>query len=99
MLTLPPHKWKWRMRHGAITLADRANQHAAAGETWDALFCSDMLNLAEFVGLADESVGRLPSVAYFHENQLTYPVRHEDERDYHFVLTNLTTAMAAEPSP
>ncbi len=95
MLTLPPHKWKWRMRHGAITLADRANQHAAAGETWDALFCSDMLNLAEFVGLADESVGRLPSVAYFHENQLTYPVRHEDERDYHFVLTNLTTAMAA----
>jgi glycosyltransferase involved in cell wall biosynthesis len=95
MLTLAPHKWKWRMRHGAITLADRVNQQAAAGETWDVLFCSDMLNLAEFVGLVDERAGRLPSVAYFHENQLTYPVRHEDERDYHFVLTNLTTAMAA----
>jgi len=83
------------MRHGAITLADRVNQRAAAGGTWDALFCSDMLNLAEFMGLAHERVGRLPSVAYFHENQLTYPVRHEDERDYHFVLTNLTTMLAA----
>ena len=95
LVTLPPHKWKWRMRHGAITLADRVNQHAAAGETWDVLLCSDMLNLAEFMGLTAERVGRLPSVAYFHENQLTYPVRHEDERDYHFVLTNLTTAIAA----
>jgi len=83
------------MRHGAITLADLVNQGAAVGDTWDVLLCSDMLNLAEFRGLADERVGRLPSVAYFHENQLTYPVRHEDERDYHFVLSNLTTALAA----
>jgi len=93
--TLPAHKWKWRMRHGAITLAEGVSRRAAVGETWDVLVCSDMLNLAEFAGLADQRVGRLPSVAYFHENQLTYPVRHEDERDYHFVLTNLTTAMAA----
>ncbi|MGM0378085.1 MAG: tRNA-queuosine alpha-mannosyltransferase domain-containing protein, partial [Bacteroidota bacterium] len=34
-----------------------------------------MLNLAEFSGLADESVRRLPKISYFHENQLTYPVQ------------------------
>lgn len=95
VLTLPATKWKWRMRHAAITLADKLQSRTARGETWDLLFCSDMLNLAEFRGLVDEQVRCLPSVAYFHENQLTYPVRDERERDYHFALTNLTTALAA----
>jgi glycosyltransferase involved in cell wall biosynthesis len=34
-------------------------------------------------------------VVYFHENQLTYPVRFESERDYQFAMTNMTTALAA----
>jgi len=54
-----------------------------------------MLNLAEFLGLISGKIGSIPSVAYFHENQLTYPVRNEDERDYQFAMTNLTTALAA----
>lgn len=95
VLGLPAYKWKWRMRHGAITLADRVSRLVADGERWDLVFCSDMLNLAEFKGLVAPPIRDLPSVAYFHENQLTYPVRHEDERDYHYVLTNLTTALAA----
>ncbi len=96
LLTLPPFKWKWRMRHAAITLADETARAFDEGRRWDALFCSDMLNLAEFRGLAPEAIRRMPCIVYFHENQLTYPVRHESERDYHFVLTNLTTAMAAD---
>lgn len=95
ILGLPPYKWKWRMRHAAVTMADRVRERMANGESWDLLFCSDMLNLAEFLGLAPWEIRRLASVAYFHENQLTYPVRQESERDYHFVLTNLTTALAA----
>jgi len=83
------------MRHAAITMADQVRERTQAGASWDVLFCSDMLNLAEFLGLAPRAVRQIPSVAYFHENQLTYPVRHESERDYHFVLTNLTTALAA----
>ena len=50
---------------------------AATGERWDCLFCSDMLNLAELKGLAPRILGSLPSVLYFHENQLTYPVQVE----------------------
>lgn len=95
-LGLPPFKWKWRMRHGAITMADRVSAALADGAAWDVVFCSDMLNLAEFRGLASESVRRLPTVAYFHENQLTYPVRDEKERDWHFAFTNITTALAAD---
>ncbi len=95
LLTLPPYKWKWRMRHGAITFAEEVAERVAAGAGWDLLFCSDMLNLAEFRGLAPPEVAQLPAVAYFHENQLTYPVQYEKERDLHFGITNLTTALAA----
>ncbi|MEM7582804.1 MAG: DUF3524 domain-containing protein, partial [Acidobacteriota bacterium] len=95
LLTLPPFHWKWRMRHGAVTLAQEVARRAEAGEHWDVVFCSDMLDLATFRGLAPPAVHRLPAVAYFHENQLTYPVQVEKERDFHFALTNLTTALAA----
>ena len=96
LLTLPPYKWKWRMRHGAVTLAGEVSQRLQAGERWDLLFCSDMLDLAAFRGLAPASIHQLPAVVYFHENQLTYPVQVEKERDLHFGLTNLTTALAAD---
>jgi glycosyltransferase involved in cell wall biosynthesis len=95
LLTLPPNKWKWRMRHAAITFAEQVGTRAAKGERWEAIFCSDMLNVAEFKGLAPAVVRDLPLVVYFHENQLTYPVRQESERDYHYVITNLTSAVAA----
>lgn len=95
ILGLPPFKWKWRMRHSAYTLAERVRERTSAGERWDTLFCSDMLDLAAFYGLAPRELRQIPSVAYFHENQLAYPVRHESERDYHFGYTNMTTALAA----
>ncbi len=95
VLTLPAYNWKWRMRHSAVTLAGETRRLLAAGEHWDLVFASDMLNLAEFRGLAPAAIHALPAVAYFHENQLTYPVRFEQERDLHFGLTNLTTALAA----
>ncbi len=96
LLTLPSYFWKWRMRHAAVTLADRANALQDDGHRWDAVVCSDMLSLAEFRGLAAPPTANLPSVAYFHENQLTYPARRNDVRDVHFVFTNLTTALSAE---
>ena len=93
---LPAHKWKWRMRHAAITFAEQVGRAVAEGQAWDLVFCSDMLNLAEFLGLASRTVQALPVVVYFHENQLTYPVRCESERDYQFAMTNMTTALAGK---
>jgi len=95
LLTLPAHKWKWRMRHSAIAFASQVNELTEKSQSWDLLFCSDMLNLAEFVALTSAEIAGLPKVIYFHENQLTYPVRAEDERDYQFAMTNLTGALAA----
>jgi glycosyltransferase involved in cell wall biosynthesis len=96
LLTLPANKWKWRMRHGAVTFAEKVNELVGQGQKWDALFCSDMLNLAEFIGLVDERVRQIKKIVYFHENQLTYPVRIESERDYQFAVTNMTTALTAD---
>jgi glycosyltransferase involved in cell wall biosynthesis len=83
------------MRHAAISFAEQIDRRLAEGESWDVLFCSDMLNLAEFKGLVDGRVQKLPSVAYFHENQLTYPDRYPKEWDLHFAMTNFTTCLTA----
>ena len=97
-LSLPAHHWKWRMRHASVTLAAQAEQLHREGARWDLVFCSDMLSLAEWKGLSP-SLAALPAVAYFHENQLTYPVRHTNERDFHFAMSNVTTMIAASQSP
>lgn len=96
LLTLPGRKWKWRMRHAAVTLAELLADRVKTGERWDVVFCSSMLNLAEFRGLAPTEVAQLPTVVYFHENQFTYPNRFEQERDLHFGFINLTTALSAD---
>ena len=60
VIGLPPYKWKWRMRHAAVTLADQVRELVQSGNQWDLLFCSDMLNLAEFIGLAPPAVQQRP---------------------------------------
>ncbi|MBE0417382.1 MAG: DUF3524 domain-containing protein [Coriobacteriia bacterium] len=102
-LTLPARKWKWRMRGAAITMAaeahSRANEWRARGgkgSPWDLVFVSTFVNLAEFKGLAGARIAAIPSIVYFHENQLVYPNRHEAEWDFQFPLTNITSALAAD---
>ena len=96
VLTLPATKWKWRMRHSAITMAGQVADAVGRGQNWDLIFCSDMLGLAEFIGMAPPAVQALPRIVYFHENQITYPVEHEREYDYHFAFSNMTSALAAD---
>ncbi len=106
VLTLPARKWKWRMRGAAITMAQQARAlHADRGAArpgstspdrcWDLVYASTFVNLAEFYGLAADAVAGVPSIVYFHENQLVYPNRHEAEWDFQFPLTNITSALAA----
>ena len=105
-LTLPGRHWKWRMRGAAVTFADRLRgvDPADYDVPPTALWCSDMLDLAAFRGLAPAWAARLPAAVYFHENQLTYPTAARPDsgggaaadRDEHFAFTNVTTALAAE---
>jgi glycosyltransferase involved in cell wall biosynthesis len=96
LLTLPPRKWKWRMRGSGIVLAQQARALHEAGARWDVIVASTFVNLAEFVALAGPAVAGVPSLLYFHENQLLYPNRHTAEWDLQFPLTNVVSALAAD---
>lgn len=93
LLTLPDHHWKWRMRHAAISFNEMIAK--LPDQNWDIIFCTDMLNLAEFQGLATQYIQSLPTVIFFHENQLLYPDQHATERDYHYAFSNFISALSA----
>ena len=47
------------------------------------LFSSSVLSLAELIALRPD-LASLKKVLYFHENQLVYPVRKQQERDFQY---------------
>lgn len=91
VLGLPARHWKWRMEGAALTLAERA----AGLEPPDVLVASDYLDLARFRGFLPPTWAGVPALAYFHENQLTYPGA---EPDSHFGFTNIATLLNADLS-
>jgi len=94
-LSLPARKWKWRMRLAAPYFAEQINK-LPADKTYDRILCSSFVDVAAFRSLVDDRFQKVPLYTYFHENQFAYPVQKEDERDFHFGLTNLTTVMASD---
>ncbi|NLW50560.1 MAG: DUF3524 domain-containing protein [Candidatus Brocadiaceae bacterium] len=93
LLTMSARKWKWRMRGAALFLHDELRVHK---RPFDILLVSDFLDLAALMGMAPRLPPETATVAYFHENQLTYPVPSEQDRDYQFGFTNITTCLAAD---
>ncbi len=88
--------WKWRMQGGAVTLAAKAREVTEEGFEPDVLFASSMLNLPAFLALTRDRFAGTPVVLYFHENQLTYPLREDEQRDYTYAYINYLSALAAD---
>ena len=84
------------MRHAAITLAEQAAHLVDQGAKFDLIFCTDMINLAELKGLLPPLLQQVPTLLYFHENQLTYPDPNSSEKDFHFGFTNIVSGIAAD---
>jgi glycosyltransferase involved in cell wall biosynthesis len=93
LMTLPARKWKWRMRLAAPYFARKL--HSMQGR-FDRILCSTYVDVAALRGLAPPWVRQTPVLTYFHENQFEYPVQVEDQRDLHFALTNMSTALASD---
>jgi glycosyltransferase involved in cell wall biosynthesis len=93
LLTLPGRFWKWRMHGGAITLAQQARR---LDERPDLILASDMLNLPVFLALGGERLAGIPVALYFHENQLTYPLRPSEKRDLHYAFIHLVSGLRAD---
>ncbi len=80
------------MRLAAISFAgELANRPAA-----DLILCSTFVDVAALRALGPKWVNEVPIYTYFHENQFAYPVQVESERDFHFALTNYTSALASD---
>ncbi len=102
LFTLPARYWKWRMYGAALTLARQVldakaakpGRSAVAGP--DVFYASDMLDLPVFLAAADRDLGRVPTVLYFHENQLTYPLPLGIERDLGYGFKNIASAAVAD---
>lgn len=95
--TLPARNWKWRMRLAAPYYADLLRKEGRAdGAEPCCLLCSSFVDVAAFRALAPSWLRGAPFFTYFHENQFAYPMQVDHERDYHFALTNYTTALASD---
>jgi glycosyltransferase involved in cell wall biosynthesis len=98
VLGLEGRHWKWRMHGGAVTLARRFSE---ARERPDLIVATDMLDLTTFLSITRDLVAGTKTVAYFHENQITYPWSERDrdrarDRDVHYGFINFTSALAAD---
>ncbi|XP_029980050.1 tRNA-queuosine alpha-mannosyltransferase isoform X2 [Sphaeramia orbicularis] len=59
------------------------------------LFCSSVLNLCELVALRPD-LSHLKKILYFHENQLVYPVRKDQERDFQYGYNQILSCLVAD---
>ena len=95
-VTMAARFWKWRMHGGAVTLARKTAQGLEEGFQPDVLFATDMVNLPAFLALMRGELADVPVVLYFHENQLTYPLPPETERDLTYAYINYLSCLAAD---
>ncbi len=81
------------MRTSALGMVHHVTQQRP-----DVLFVSDFVNLAELRALLPPDLRSIPTVSYFHESQLTYPIQEGERRDVHHGMTNMHSVLCADHS-
>jgi glycosyltransferase involved in cell wall biosynthesis len=90
LITLPARFWKWRMRGAALYLYQKIKSFG----DYDGLITTDLMSLSDLKALCGSDLP--PSLVYFHETQLTYPLAPGERIDYQFGFTDITTALASD---
>lgn len=95
-VTMSARFWKWRMHGAAVTLARKAAKLVRDEGKPDVIFASSMVNVPAFLALSRDVLQGVPVVLYMHENQLTYPLQDEVERDFTYGYINYLSCLAAD---
>ncbi|XP_050072418.1 glycosyltransferase-like domain-containing protein 1-like [Anopheles maculipalpis] len=91
LLTIPAKKWHWCARMSALHFAG----HISTTHRYQTIFCSSVLNLSELIGMRAD-LAHCRKIVYFHENQLSYPVRESKQRDVQYGINQITTCLCAD---
>ena len=90
VVSLPGENWRWRMLAAALHMVDAIPPL----DGYDGVVVTDLFNLADFKALLRQPCP--PVLAYFHENQITYPQPPGDKGAYQLGIINITTALVAD---
>lgn len=93
---LPDRFWRWRLRGGAVTLAERIRADIGSFGRPDVVIVSALVDVAGLAGHLRRELGDTPIVVYVHENQLTYPVGPSRSFDPEPAWTNWTSLVVAD---
>jgi glycosyltransferase involved in cell wall biosynthesis len=96
LLTLPARWWTWRMRGGALTLAEATQQWAADHGRPDLILATDMLDLPTYLAATRRTLADIPVAVYFHESQFTYPWSPQQRPDLQYAYTNWASMVVAD---
>ncbi len=96
LVTHPDRFWRWRLRGGAVTLADLVRADVDEHGRPDVVMVSSLVHGAALLGLARRSLGDVPIVAYVHESQLRYPTADGRAPDTDAAMADWQTLLAAD---
>lgn len=96
MVGLPGELWRWRLRGGALPLAEKITKWIDTNGQPDLLVISGLVDVAELLGLARRNLSPdVGVVIYQHESQLVYPVA-DGQFDHGAALRNWVSWCAAD---
>lgn len=87
IISLPEAHWKWRIRSSAYYFLEKISHP----ENYDLLMLPSMLQLADLKAFWGTRCP--PSVVYFHETQLSYPLPPGVRADYQLYFTEFSNAL------
>jgi glycosyltransferase involved in cell wall biosynthesis len=92
-LVLPARYFSWRIRGNSLSWA--FNHRQKLTDNYDLLIATSVCDLASLRGFVPE-LARVPTLVYFHENQLAYPDSGKQHPSVEPAMVNLYSALCAD---